>query len=78
MSVKKAVVVDPNPLWRKATELVLRLNEVEVAATTDSLGEAARLIDLLRPDLAVIEPEHRIESRRNGSETNGTVTRRCR
>ena len=57
MSVKKAVVVDPNPLWRKATELVLRLNQVEVADTTDSLGEASRLIGVLRPDLAVIEPD---------------------
>ena len=57
MSVKQAVVADPNPLWRRATELVLQSNQVEVAATTDSLSEASRLIGLLRPDLAVIEPD---------------------
>jgi len=51
------VVVDPSPLWRKASELLLRSNEIEVTATTDRLSEASRLIGSLRPDLVVIEPD---------------------
>jgi DNA-binding NarL/FixJ family response regulator len=57
MPVKQAVVADPNPLWRKASELLLRSNQVEVAATTDWLSEASGLIGSLRPDLVVIEPD---------------------
>ena len=55
--MRRAVVVDPLPLWRRVVEQVLRLNGAEVVAAVELLREASMRIDDHRPDLVVVEPE---------------------
>jgi len=58
---RRAVLVDPHPLWLDAVEEVLARVPVAVAGKTTSFDEASHLIEELQPDLVVAEiatPEH--------------------
>ncbi len=52
---RRAVVVDPHPLWLDAVEEVLARVTVEVVGKATSFEEASRLIEDLEPELLVVE-----------------------
>lgn len=52
---RKAVVVDPYPLWLEAVRYVLAGMEVEVVGTATTFDEAVGLVEELQPDLLVTE-----------------------
>ena len=64
---RKAVLVDPHPLWLDAVEEVLGRVSVEVAGKTTSFEEASRLIEELEPELLVIETTTRENDSRGHS-----------
>jgi DNA-binding NarL/FixJ family response regulator len=52
---RSAVLIDEHPLWLDAVEGVLGSVPVEVVGKATSLEDGGRLIDDLRPDLAIVE-----------------------
>jgi DNA-binding response OmpR family regulator len=55
MTVKTAVVVDPDPRWLEAVERLLRVNGVDVLGCTSSFAEAEAIIEQGRPELAIVD-----------------------
>ncbi len=64
---RKAVLVDPHPLWLDAVEEVLGRVSVKVAGKTTSFDEASRLIEELEPELLVLETTTRENDSRGHS-----------
>ncbi len=64
---RRAVVVDPHPLWLDAVEEVLARVTVEVAGKATSFEEASRLIEELEPELLVVETTTQEEDSRGHS-----------
>lgn len=52
---KRAVLVDPYPLWLDAVEQTLAKDSVETVGKAGSFAEASRLVEALQPDLVVVE-----------------------
>jgi DNA-binding NarL/FixJ family response regulator len=55
MNQRTAVIVDPQPLWLEAVQLVLNRMGIRVIGKTTSTDLARRIVDDTRPDLVVTE-----------------------
>jgi DNA-binding NarL/FixJ family response regulator len=56
---RRAVLLDPHPLWLEAVEGVLSNAEVSVIGKATAPDEALRLVEERRPDLFIVEIEAR-------------------
>jgi DNA-binding NarL/FixJ family response regulator len=55
MNQRTAVIVDPQPLWLEAAQLVLNRMEISVVGKTTSTGVARSIILDTRPDIVITE-----------------------